>query len=106
MQDAMKTDLSQLGASEGDMPGNTVQGTDALFQRQQALVDLSAFQPGLPVIVIRVCSTTTGQIAIACKTLEPFSLVYLSLSYFSQRDYKSAMLLLDQEWTLLTHHIT
>ena len=43
------------------MPCNTVQGTDALLQRQQALVNLSTLQPGLPVIVIRVCSTTPSQ---------------------------------------------
>ena len=82
MQDTMKTDLSQLGASEGDMPGNTVQGTDALFQRQQALVDLSAFQPGLPVIVIRVCSTTTGQNSYCLqnfRTLQPGLLVIVIL---------------------------
>lgn len=47
--------LSELRPSEGHMPLHTVQGSDALFQGKQAFVDLSPLQPGLSVIVIRVC---------------------------------------------------
>ncbi len=44
------------------MPCNVVQGTDALLQGQEALVDLCPLQPGLPVIVIGVCDTAQAMI--------------------------------------------
>ena len=50
------THLRELGAPEWNMPSTAVQCADAFLQRQQTLVDFSAFQARLPVIVIRVCS--------------------------------------------------
>lgn len=47
--------LSQLGASEWHMALHTVQGSDALLECKQTLVDLSTLQPCLPVIVVCVC---------------------------------------------------
>lgn len=41
---------------------NAIQSSDALLEGQQALVDLSTLQPGLPVVVIRVCNRSTSEL--------------------------------------------
>ena len=54
--------LCQLGASEWHMALHAIQSSDALLEGQQALVDLSTLQPGLPVIVICICNRSASEL--------------------------------------------
>ena len=53
-------DLSKLAASEGRMILLLIQCSNALLQRQERLVNLSAVQSCLPVLVNCICSALTS----------------------------------------------
>mmetsp|Transcript_18757 Transcript_18757/g.17885 ORF Transcript_18757/g.17885 Transcript_18757/m.17885 type:complete len:304 (-) Transcript_18757:913-1824(-) len=57
VEEGVSEDHGEFGGSEGDVGAFHVEGPDALLEGQEALIDLSPFDPPLPIVALGVLSS-------------------------------------------------